>query len=128
MLMRIKQHLDSRYLLLLAISYTILVTIAFIIPSTKIPSVNVKTIIGLDKIIHAGIHFILVICWLVFIQKRNTVLTLNSFLIVIIACVLYGILIEVIQYILNTRGAEIEDIFANLFGTTIGIIAFSRMK
>lgn len=117
--MHTKLQSRSKVILVAILGFTVLASLAFLMPSTKLPSVRINGPLAIDKIVHAGIHFVLVLGWLLYANSKAK-LNFSLFLIIITSCVGYGILIEVLQYITKTRGAELADIYANLVGTGLG--------
>ncbi|HLW15404.1 MAG TPA: hypothetical protein VKX30_07915, partial [Flavobacteriaceae bacterium] len=68
--MHIKKLLRPRNILLAVLLFTIVATIAFLMPSSSIPSIRIQTFVGVDKILHAGVHFILVFGWLFYYARH----------------------------------------------------------
>ena len=88
--------------------------LAFIVMSYLVfsqPTYSQNTIPYFDKIGHAGSFFIL------------TCLTYLAFrphwLVIVSLMAAYGILIEVIQYFIPYRGAEVADVIADLTGVAL---------
>jgi VanZ family protein len=87
-----------------------------------------------DKFLHVLAYFFLSITTQIaqwkfeFIKKKyNPILKnklLNNYSMVLMVTFLYGILIELIQNILPNRNFDLNDIFANLLGITIGLTSF----
>ncbi|MCK0160731.1 VanZ family protein [Allomuricauda sp. F6463D] len=77
-----------------------------------------------DKITHfifySGFAFLGVLC---FRERTNGVLNINRTIrIVVITAIVYGIIIEILQYTVTTdRMAEFGDVLANILGTFAGI-------
>jgi VanZ family protein len=90
----------------------ILVTIIF----AYIPDLfsSLKLPLGTDKIVHAGVYFVL--CWLVQRAFYNQVilppLKQNSFLGAFVFCCVYGILDEFHQHVLPGRASNMYDVLA----------------
>lgn len=82
----------------------------------------------MDKLVHFGIHFILVFCWLVYYTKSSSSFQLRNILYIALICVIYGILIEVLQGVTKTRGSELADVYANITGTALGVLVFLILK
>jgi len=123
---RIKILLEHKLLLFLGLFYTIFITIIFLLPAKELPEINVVN----DKFIHIVIHIILSLIWIlyVFLYHINS-FSLKKLLVVLLVCLVYGIIIEIMQQLLvDSRQADIEDIFANILGTLIGALIFWNVK
>jgi len=126
--MHIKKLLRPRNIFLVALIFTIIATIAFLMPSTKIPSVKIHTPIEIDKMVHFGVHFILVLSWLVYYARHTVIVKKSSIFFIALSCVVYGIIIEVLQGMTKTRGADFADVIANMIGTGLGVLVFLVLK
>ena len=92
-----------------------------LLPSNKLP---VDVLVVSDKIIHASIYFVLTLFLIVaFIYISNDVtnsIIKRKFIIAVLISLLFGILIEVAQEMMNIgRSGDWKDVIANLFGTVI---------
>ncbi|WP_151893204.1 VanZ family protein [Patiriisocius marinistellae] len=119
--------LALKNILLAAVFYTVLITIALLFPTNGLPSQGIPHV---DKVVHFFINAILVFIWLfyAFLRKRDHLKRLTIVL-TIISCFTYGILIEVCQEIFTTtRQADLMDIIANSTGLLAGYLAFSFVK
>ena len=122
--MKITKHLSERNFLLLAIIWTVLITVASLVSSSAIPKVN---LLWNDKIVHFLFYFFFVVFWS-FALHKNFYLKKYSFIIVVFAIV-YGIIIEVLQELLTTtREPDLYDVFANALGAIIGYFGFYCVK
>jgi|TARA_B100001063_G_scaffold204642_1_gene199250 VanZ family protein len=86
-------------------------------------------LIPIDKIIHVFIFLALTFLWLSYINSllNNTKPIVLFFILVV--CLLYGILIEVIQeFYVSSREAEFFDIIADLLGVSLGLLFFRNYK
>ena len=122
----IKKLLGPKNLLLLAVTFTILITIAFLLPGRSVP----PTRLPIDKVVHIAMNAGLAILWLlvVFKRKQNR-LPITWFFTILIACVLYGIVIEVIQeHFIPLRHGDVWDLLANSAGIALGAILFYRVR
>ena len=126
MMKHIKKLLELKSLLFLGVLYTIFITIAFLLPTSGLPKVRILN----DKLIHAILFILLSIIWLsyywVYYKNRFNLKTLLG---VLFACLIYGIIIEIIQQLLiASRQADIVDVYANTVGTLIGALLFWNVK
>ena len=124
----IKSLLESKQLLVISIIYSVFITIIFLIPTNEMPKL-LHFLIPIDKIIHVFIFLALTFLWLSYINSllNNTKPIVLFFIMVV--CLLYGILIEVIQefYVLS-REAEVFDVIADLIGVSLGLLFFRNYK
>ena len=126
MMKLIKKLLELKSLLFLGLFYTTFITIAFLLPISELPRDKIFN----DKLIHAILYIILSIVWLsyYFVYYKNR-FNLKILLWVLFACLIYGIIIEIIQQLLiASRQADIVDVFANTLGTLIGALVFWNVK
>jgi VanZ family protein len=119
MMQDIKSLLEPKKLLVAAILYTIVVTIAFLIPSIEEKPIDIK---NFDKALHVFIYVMLVFLWLLYFRNR---LNPKIWCYILATIFLYGIIIEVLQSSITTsRQADIFDVIANSFGMSIGVMLF----
>lgn len=125
----IKRLLKVKPLLFIAITYSIVISILFFIPGTDLPKVKIK-IYGLDKIIHAVIHFILINVWMLyFYVKKDFQFKANWVFQLFLLLLLFGIIVEILQgQPMVSRGSDILDVAANLVGSLLGILFFKIVK
>jgi VanZ family protein len=127
----IKKLLADKNILPIAIVYTLIITIAFLSPSSGMPRVFFKIpYLPFDKLVHFVLHAILSLVWLSFLWKLlNTKLKSKNILLTLIACIGYGIIIEVLQEkFAPSRQADWQDVIANIIGTLGGMLFFLKYK
>ena len=116
----IKNLLEPKLLFGVAFGYTLLITIALLLPITGVP--KIESIPFLDKIIHFIINVLLFLVWAsyAFSRKLKGIKPFNL-LLLFICIFIYGILIEVIQEsLIPKRSADIFDVLANFCGLILG--------
>ena len=119
----IKWLSEAKKLSSIAVVYSLLVTVVFLLPANDVPQVNVPF---LDKFIHLLIHWMLCFIWLwyFFIADNYHSFTKNVF-VVLTLCFSYGILIEALQHwFTQSRRFDLFDIIANGIGCLIGLLSF----
>jgi VanZ family protein len=80
----------------------------------------------LDKIYHAIAYFLLGLTWLFSFPKSLQNKSLKY--VVVISCIIYGIVVEVLQGTLTTyRTASLLDVIANAIGVLIAMIVFKQV-
>lgn len=125
--MPIRKLLGPKPLLFLGIAYTLIITIALLIPARDIPR---ATFIPGDKVVHAAIHIILVFVWLTYaLQRKLLVSSWPPYAAIVLFCLAYGIIIELFQeWITHSRNADFYDVLANGIGTLLGLALFLKLK
>lgn len=124
----IKKLLEDKTLAILAIAYTLFISIGLLMPSQGLlPSTSELPV---DKLFHAVLNCLLIVLWLSFVYaKENKMITAVSIYTVFGLCLVYGIVIEVLQGVFTTyRQADYLDVLANLVGLLIGVGLFRRFK
>ena len=124
----IKKLLGPKSLLFLALAYTVFITIGLLLPSQGILPSQDK--IPFDKLAHVVISFGLVGIWLrFFYTKERKMMSISTIYAVFGLCLLYGIIIEVLQHVLTTyRQADTFDVVANIIGLLLGVGLFRKIK
>jgi VanZ family protein len=108
---------DKIFLVAIAITIGILY-----LSLVKIPKSNIN-INHLDKLQHGFAYFILSISWLFTFYKKN------SRYLIVCCCILFGILIEILQNELtNYRTGDYLDGIANSMGVIIGLLIFNLIS
>ncbi len=116
------------YSLYIAITWTIMIFILCATPGQYIPTTSWLELLSFDKFVHASIFFGLVFLWLIVFNKRynNTVLSIS---LVILSCILYGAILEIMQAKwFSNRSGDYFDFIANTFGCLCGSYIFNRFK
>lgn len=109
--------------LYISIAITILITLLSLI---KMQPKLVVEVSNLDKLEHAFAYMVLTISWLV---SRDVKFSTTPYLVVLFGCLVFGIIIEVLQARLTTyRSASLLDVVANSLGIAVGFILFKAFK
>ncbi len=117
-----------KYSLLLAILWTLIIFILCSTPGHFIPTTNWLELLSFDKFVHASIFFTLTFLWLLVGFKKNK-LSLSFMIFIIIACIGYGGLLEIMQAkAFSERSGDWLDFIANSFGCLMGLWFFSKQK
>ncbi|WP_082422498.1 VanZ family protein [Aquimarina longa] len=126
--MNIKNLLGHKFLLCLLIVLISVITWASLARFINPIGIKVK---GSDKIGHFTAYFVLSTVFFLFLffsEKLNKSLK-TSIYIAFVVCVLYGILMEVLQYSLTTyRSSEWYDVIANTSGTVFALFIIILLK
>jgi len=124
----IKSLLESKQLLVVCILYSLFITIIFLLPSKEIPELF-DTFIPIDKLVHVFIFLVLTFLWLLYVNSVLNGTKPIALFFILAVCLLYGILIEVIQeHYLSSRGAEVLDVIADILGASLGLLFFRNYK
>ena len=76
---------------------------------------------NIDKLYHLLAYFILTTCWLFTFHKKSLLKYVIG-----IACVIYGILIEILQETITSyRTGDYKDVLSNTIGIILAIIVYS---
>ena len=87
---------------------------------------------GFDKLVHCGFFFVLVVLWSNGIIRQQNIkfLTYKSAAVILVWCLVYGGLIEILQLTVFTwRSGEWGDLFADMVGAgmaAFGILVIER--
>lgn len=97
-------------------------------PGQYIPSASWMQLLSLDKLIHAGVFFILSGLLLAvavkFYAGREVIIMLF-----VMGCVLYGALLEVMQAkFFSNRSADWYDVVANTFGCLMALFLLKKLR
>ncbi len=106
------------------IGWAVVIMILSSLPVDKLPA---GASIGIDKIVHFVLFLLLAHMLVVAFKKQHKIYKLraHSFTIAIIASVMYGILIEILQgTVFVSRSIELMDILADAAGASASIISF----
>jgi len=99
-----------------------------LLPTKEIPKLF-DTFIPIDKLVHLFIFLVLTFLWLLYVNNVLNDTKPIVLLFILVACLFYGILIEVIQELfVLSRGAEVLDVIADLLGASIGLLLFRNYK
>lgn len=124
----IKKLSEAKTVFFISLIYSVFITIAFLTPLKG--TANFKFFIPPDKLIHLSFYTILAFIWNYYFSISKNNIKINQLItVVILACLIYGIIIEVIQELwVPTRGADVFDVLANLTGAILGSILFLNVK
>jgi VanZ family protein len=102
----------------LAIAWTFFMLFLCLEDSNDLPKIKIP---NLDKLVHAGFHFIFVVIWFLYIRIsiQNKAAIKRAFWF----SVFLGISIEFLQYYFTTtRKADILDVLSNCIGAILAVI------
>lgn len=117
-----------KYSLIYAIAWTSIIFGLCSTPGRFIPTTNWLELLSFDKFVHASIFFTLICWWLLFFHTKYKA-TLFVTIIVMLSCIAYGGLLEIMQATLfSQRSGDWLDFIANTFGCTMGLWFFTKQK
>ncbi len=117
-----------RYSLSAAILWTLIIFVLCCTPGQYIPTTNWLELLSFDKFVHASIFFTLSFLWLVHLIKIKK-LTFFSMIFIILLCILYGGVLEIMQAtVFSHRSGDWLDFIANTFGCLMGLWVFQKRK
>jgi len=93
-----------------------------LLKSSDIPQIEIPY---LDKVIHAGLHFVFTLLWFFYFKNKiGSMKNLKLLLISLVLSIFFGIVIELMQkFFTVTRSADVFDVIANLFGATLAVVS-----
>ncbi|MGB3946760.1 MAG: VanZ family protein [Bacteroidia bacterium] len=114
-----------------AMLWALVILILCGIPGKDIPHISFLELLSFDKFVHAGVFFVLItLCLRGFLlQTRFLKLQQSAKQIALVFCILYGVLMEVMQGTLfEGRSASLLDIVANSFGCVVGLLLYKKIE
>lgn len=111
------------------IIWLVIVTILLIIPGSAFPQENWLSRIWFDKWVHVGLFAIMVTlwCWASLRFEFETAKLQKAFMIIVFACLVYGIGMEFVQkHLVVNRSFDNGDIIADGIGCALGWLISSR--
>jgi VanZ family protein len=118
------KHLSERNFILLALLWTLGVTVVSLASLNNMPEVSIP---GKDKTAHFLFYFVFFILWYFGLSKKSNTNYFSVFLALI--TLLYGICMEFFQANFTTnRHADPYDVLANAMGTFAGLVAVYCIK
>jgi VanZ family protein len=116
---------------LLPLSWFILTTVLLILPGDKLPGPGFLNIYipWLDKIVHIGLFSIMAALICLWLSKKGMPAGKKNqyFLLCGMVCVVYGILMELIQkFYVPNRSFDSADILADTVGSLVGVLFSAR--
>jgi glycopeptide antibiotics resistance protein len=113
--------------ILLATSWTLLMSTSCLLPASAFSAFSFSTIISIDKVVHLIIYAGFFVLWALALDYHKKI-DLYKLLAVSIA---FGIIIEILQVKMSLgRQYEFDDILANAVGSVLGLylMPFIRRK
>jgi hypothetical protein len=112
----------------LSIFWTIVIFILCCTPGRYIPTSNWLELLSFDKLVHASIFFVLCSLWFTVIIS-NQKINYAYIAYVLIACISYGGLLEIMQAtVFSQRSGDWFDFIANSFGCLFALWIFRKKK
>ncbi len=110
----------------LAIALTTFITVISLISLKGMRPISIG-IDNFDKIVHFTLYFLLTLSW--FFAAQEPIKKRTTKIILILALISYGIIIEALQGEMTThRQADFYDILANSIGVLLAAILFPRLN
>lgn len=108
--------------------WAIIILLGSILPGQHFPKFNLIDLFSMDKVLHLLCHGILTFLLLVGTKsKQQSILHNKQTWQLVIAVILYGIFIELIQhFFIANRQFDVLDIVANIAGCLIGMLLFKK--
>ena len=114
-----------------ALLWAMLIFILCMIPGRDLPKFSWLDFFGFDKVIHAGLFFVLAVLLIKGFSEQSdfSILRNSPRLSVLLICIPYGGALELMQgafYI--ERTADMYDFIANSFGCFLGVLFFRKLN
>jgi len=105
-----------------------IILLGSLLPAQHMPKFNLIDLFSIDKVLHFFCHGILTMLLLLGTKnKQQSILHNKQIWQLVIAVILYGILIELIQhFIIVNRQFDLLDIVANIAGCLVGMLLFNK--
>lgn len=114
------------------ISWAVFILLLTLLPGNMLPTTPSSwTNLPLDKIVHATLFFVFTFLLFRSFKRQYSIafLRLNYIFAGIVVGIIFGLIIESLQSMLNVgRSAELYDILANIVGTLVAWPAFLAFK
>lgn len=109
--------------LILAVLVTLLILTACFIPGRSVPEVRIPF---MDKWVHMAVFGALAFCWSAYFSRSH----LAAKLILLLACVAFGLAIEMVQGAgwVSNRSFEWYDVLADGAGALAGLALYSLLR
>jgi VanZ family protein len=120
-----KKHLKF----LPALFFTAIVALLSLLPSKEMQTIAWFNIPNFDKMVHLGMYFILAMLFVYSLENSQHHIDLRIAVIVFLMGILYGGLLEILQYLMHAgRSADWIDFSADCIGSLAGIIFYFPAK
>lgn len=121
-------QLIRKYALLCALAWTAIIFGLCSTPGKYVPTAHWLDLLSFDKLVHASIFFVLASLWLLHLANKSADGRPRQ-LLVCLACVAYGGLLEILQAnVFSQRSGDWFDFIANTFGCLMALWFFNRKK
>ena len=110
-----------------ALLWALLIFVLCMIPGRDLPKISWLENFGFDKLIHAGLFFVLVVLFVRGFSEQQ----LKNYpkITALLICVAYGGVLEILQGVLFIeRSADVYDFIANSCGSILGIFFFKAIN
>ena len=116
----------KKQIVYITVFYSLALTVVCLIPSNKLPDVEVSFA---DKIFHSITYLVLTFLWFYSFVYRFKIERMKALIYASVISVAFGIIIEVLQEILTeTRSADLLDVLANSLGVLIAACSLLLKK
>lgn len=124
--MLIDRTLKVRITLLIAVSVTLSILFLSLIRLDNLPKLEVRE---MDKFYHSFAYFVLTLSWVSYFEIRNKTLKTIFLSYIIVALIIFGIVIEILQRALTDyRLFDYQDMIANTIGIILGTLLFIAIR
>lgn len=114
-----------------ALLWAMLIFILCMIPGHDLPKISWLENFGFDKVVHAGLFFVLAVLLVHGFSEQQSFSSLRNSpkIIALLICIPYGGALELLQGALFIeRTADVYDFIANSFGSLAGLLCFNAIN
>jgi hypothetical protein len=117
-----------KYALFFALGWTAVIFVLCCTPGKYVPTAHWLDLLSFDKLVHASMFFVLSCFWFMVLVKTEKVSRASIWL-VLLACVCYGGLLEIMQAtVFSHRSGDWNDFMANSFGCMLALLLFINKR
>lgn len=118
---------DTKIIIGANIIWIFIIFILCALPGDSIPNPQLK-IPNLDKIVHFGMFFILSVLLTYPLEKCTSLSKIKIYMIIIGTTIVYGGIIEILQYNFFNRSGDVWDLLADVTGGIAGCPCYPFIK
>jgi len=115
----------------LPVTWAVIVLILTLTPAAEMPVTPQWKLLSFDTAAHAAVFLLLAVlaCFSMGRQQRFPMLRTHVFWLVLLGCIVFGALIEVLQMTMNLgRHGEWSDLISDSIGAVLGILGMAALR
>ncbi|GGE98965.1 VanZ family protein [Hymenobacter cavernae] len=122
---------SRRAFVALPVAWAVIVLVLTLTPANEMPRTPEWELLSFDTAAHAAVFFLLAVltCFSTGRQRRFPALRTHAFWLVLVGCVTFGALIEVLQMTMNLgRHGEWSDLISDSIGAILGLLGMALLR